>query len=242
VTAGGFRPGSGGRVALIVPLVIAALVFSADAVTGEPPPTAASPAESLLFESDHLAGVAPPRRLEYRYAVSGAAAVLDRIVLAVTGGPGRKVEPDYLSGPRHVDFPAVEDAHGNPLLLYFLEQDLRDMQRQENLGAGGMRRLLRAALAAPGLPVESVVARIDGREVAARRIVVQPFRGDAGTAARFPLLADKRYEFVLSPAVPGQIVSLATIQPVAGGGERTARVDWSAATACQPAKDCRAEP
>jgi hypothetical protein len=227
--------------AALVPLIVGWAAFSADATSGEAPATAVSPAENLLFETDHLAGISPPQRLEYRYQ-SSAAAVSDRIVLAVTGDAGRKVEPDYLSGPRHVDFPAVEDAHGNPLLLYFLEQDLRDMQREEKASAAQMRRQLRLALAAPDLPVNPVAAKVEGREVAARRIVVQPFRGDAATANRFPQLADKRYEFVLSPAVPGQIVSLAAIQPIAGGGERVARVDWAAATPCEPAKDCRAKP
>jgi hypothetical protein len=242
MTASRWRRIGGAIVPLALALILGALVFSADAAAAESPATAVSPAEGLLFETDHLAGVSPPQRLEYRYAASGTAPVSDRIVLVVTGGAGRKVEPDYLSGLRHVDFPAVEDAHGNPLLLYFLEQDLREMQREEQASASRMRRLLRLALAAPEVPVDSVAARIDGREVAARRIVVQPFRSDAATVGRFPQLAAKRYEFVLSPAVPGQIVSLATIQPVAGGGERTARVDWTAATACEPAKYCRAKP
>jgi hypothetical protein len=238
VTVAGVRRVVTAVASLIVPLA----AFSAGATGGDAQATAVSAAETLLFETDHLAGISLPLRLEYRYKSSGTAAVSDRIVLSVTGGTGRGVEPDYLSGPRHVDFPAVEDAHGNPLLLYFLEQDLRDMQREEKASAAQMRRLLRSALAAPDLPVNPVAAKVEGREVPARRIVLQPFRNDATAASRFPQLADKRYEFVLSAAVPGQFVSLATIQPIAGGGERTARVDWAAATPCEPANDCRAKP
>ena len=183
--------------------------------------------EALMFEADHLAGVKPPARLEYRFSWDGKDPFEDRIELAVSAKDGLTVEPNYLSGGRHVDFPAVTQAHGNPLLLYFLEHDLREMQRETHGQASYFRRLIRRALAQPDLRVEPVNIEIGGRKLAANRVVVTPFHADPLASARYPRLKDKSYEFVFSDAVPGRIARLSTRIALPDGPAQTARVEWT---------------
>jgi len=182
--------------------------------------------ETLLFSTDHLVGVATPVRLEYRFSWNGAGPFTDRVVLTVTGEGTRNVVPEYLSDGRHVDFPGVENARGNPLLLYFLEHDLREMQRETQGQAAYFRRALRRAMADRALTIEEGEASVGGRSVHVRRIVLAPFRGERNGALRYPRIKEKTYEFVLSADVPGEIVSLATHVISDDGKEQSARVDW----------------
>jgi hypothetical protein len=205
------------------------LMLVAIPVVADDSPVPASKAEALLFDTDHMAGLGLPAQLRYRFAWTGDSAFEDRIVLSVNSAHLASV--DYLSGERHVDFPDVEDAHGNPLLLYFLEHDLREMQRLTGGSTTYFRRLLRRAFADPKLSVEPVQVTVDGHPVAASRILIEPFKADPAAPARYPRLAGKRYEFVMSSAVPGGIVNLASTIPAAkeGGVERIARIEWTKA-------------
>jgi hypothetical protein len=190
-----------------------------------------NPAETLLFETGHLASIAHPAKLEYRFSWDGSAAFTDRIILTIKGdGPLHDVEADYLSGVQHVAYPPVEQSRGNPLLLFFLEHDLREMQRETKGTTGYFRRLIRLALAQPNLKIESTNVAVGDRQVAARRVLIEPYRSDPNAASRYPRLAGKTYEFILADEVPGQIVSLATRVVTADGKSQTARVDWAGLT------------
>jgi hypothetical protein len=187
-----------------------------------------SPAEVLLFETDHLASIAHPAKLEYRFSWNGATPFDDHIVLTLKGdGPLHDVEPDYLSGVQHVAYPPVEKSRGNPLLLFFLEHDLREMQRETQGTTGYFRRLIRSALARPDLKVEPTTVTVDGRQLSAHRVLIAPYKADPNAASRYPRLAGKTYEFVLADDVPGQIVMLATHVVSADGNTQSARVDWA---------------
>jgi hypothetical protein len=187
--------------------------------------------EALLFETDHLASIAHPAKLEYRFSWNGATPFDDRIVLTLKGeGPLHDVESDYLSGVQHVAYPPVEQSRGNPLLLFFLEHDLREMQRETKGTTGYFRRLIRLALAQADLKIQPTTVAVGGRQVAARRVVIEPYRSDPNAASRYPRLAGKTYEFILADEVPGQIVTLATHVVSADGTTQTARVDWAALT------------
>jgi hypothetical protein len=207
---------------------------NAQTATRENPQAAAdelNPVETLLFETDHLASIAHPAKLEYRFSWDGSAAFEDRIVLTLKGeGPLHDVESDYLSGVQHVAYPPVEQSRGNPLLLFFLEHDLREMQRETQGSTGYFRRLIRLALARVDLKIEPTTVAVGNRQISARRVVIEPYRSDPNAATRYPRLVGKTYEFILADEVPGQIVTLATHVVSAEGKTQTARVDWAALT------------
>jgi hypothetical protein len=182
-------------------------------------------AESLLFETDHFAGQALPTKLEYRFSWTGDKPFDDRVVLIVSDT--RHVEADYRSGDRHVNYPSVDGARGNPLLLYFLEDDLREMQRRTHGQADYFRRLIRRAMADPEVKVEAIEVTVAGRRIAAQRIVIEPFRADPRAPYRYPAMAGKAYEFVLAAALPGQIVRIASHVPLANGQMETTQIEWT---------------
>jgi hypothetical protein len=186
---------------------------------------AVTAAEKLLFQTDHMANVRGATRLEYRYSRAGGKPASDHIVLSVDSK--RNVVADYLTDVRHVAFPDVDDAHGNPLLLYFLEDDLREMRQQTNGRADYFRRLIRRAMARSDLEIETVEITVDGHPLAAQRLSIQPFRDDPNAALHYPALAGKSYEFVLASSLPGQIALLASHVPLQAGGTESVRIEWS---------------
>lgn len=208
----------------------ASFLIPVHATENEPaaPADQSSAAEQLLFESDHLAGLDGVSQLTYRFVHEGDEAYTDRITLALTRDEhGLHVMPDFLSGDRHIGFPGVDGAHGNPLLLYFLEADLRDMQRQTQGKAEFFRRVVRRALAAPDLKVEDGDISLDGRQLHVQRVKFYPYHSDPRSAERYPDLRDKVYEFVFSDAVPGRIVSLQSSVSSPKGSAQVVRVQWT---------------
>jgi hypothetical protein len=200
-------------------------VLSGGAVQAQSPADTVTEAEKLLFQTDHMGNIGGAAKLEYRYSRDGEEPVTDRIIVTIDGQ--RSVAADYLTGSRHVEFPNIEDAHGNPLLLYFLEDDLREMGRQTQGQPDYFRRVMRRAMARPDLKVEATEVTVAGRKVPAQRVSIEPFRADPNAPNRYPTLIGKSYEFVLASALPGQIVSLTSHVPLANGKMDTVRVEWA---------------
>jgi hypothetical protein len=122
---------------------------------------------------------------------------------------------DFLGGDRRVEFPPVMDFAGNPLLMYVLEYDVREMHE----ATGGTQLYFRNRVRNAFLDAEMhpVAFERDGRTEQGTEIVIAPFRNDPNIA-RFPAFAEKTYHFVLSPAVPGGIYRIGTSVPRLAGG------------------------
>ena len=95
---------------------------------------------------------------------------------------------------------------GNPVLMYFLEHDVEDMNLMTGGAATYFRNRIRQAFVdrARLKPVEIERA---GAKVPATEITLVPFKDDPNLAA-FPGVADKRYRFLISDAVPGSIYEI----------------------------------
>ncbi|HET9762995.1 MAG TPA: hypothetical protein VFR50_05740, partial [Casimicrobiaceae bacterium] len=97
-------------------------------------PSQFSPAERRLFVDDHLAALPRVARLEYAFSHRGSLeAPFDDTVTIEVGAPragaGRPVKGTFLSATRHVELPDLDDATGNPVILFFLEREVREMHR-----------------------------------------------------------------------------------------------------------------
>lgn len=197
-------------------LAIAALVWPLLAAA-EP---AASEAEQRLFLDAHLGNAQGATTLRYRYAKTGTLeeSYEDqvRVTLAPSSaGPGRHAHVDYLTGARALTLPDLEAALGNPVILFFLERDVREMQRLTGGQAAHFRKRVRLALADEA-QVTPATLELTGRSVESVQIVVRPYAQDA-MRARFPRYADKTYRFILSPQVPGMVVEIQTVIADPGG-------------------------
>jgi hypothetical protein len=170
-----------------------------------------SEAERALFMSNQLAGLAPPTTLRYRYHKGGTleAGFDDHVEVSLhrqADGGCCAASAQFLSGTRQLRLPEVESAQGNPVILYFLERDVREMQRLTRGQQSYFRKRIRMAVYR-GATVTAVTLAWQGRSVAGREITISPYADDP-LRARFESLADKQYVFTLSDAVPGGVYAL----------------------------------
>ncbi len=196
------------------------LVAQADAATGaasagEP----ISEAERLLFMHPHLATVRKPQTLSYAYSAQAAASASppDRATLALrprADGSCCAVHGEYLSGVMAVNLPDFDDATANPILLYFLESEVRRLQRTTKGQSAHFRRQIRMALATDAHVADATV-RWNGKDVPAHAVRVAPFLDDP-YRARFEREAATEYVFILSDEVPGGVAAMSATLPDPG--------------------------
>jgi hypothetical protein len=170
-----------------------------------------TPAERLIFTTDHLHGVAAQTELDYAMVdsqqPSRSADVVKVLVVSADNAKGDAQVSDH-NGTVPLPNGGLQC---NPVIIYFLERDITEMQGL----TGGQRRYfqqrLRLALA-EGPQIETVTTEAGGKSVSARRIVVQPYLHDPN-AQRFAQYTAKRYTFLLADDVPGQVLLIRTDVP-----------------------------
>ena len=167
-----------------------------------------SQAEQKVFLDDHMQSVKPSDRLQYRFKKTGSLeqAFEDEVSLSVkpsSDGKHKAVDVSYLSGDRKLDLPATDAVQGNPVILYFLEQDVREMHRRTGGKENYFRKRIRVALA-EAAHVRSVSVKFNGREVAANEVRIQPYLNDP-MRAKFSNFENKVYLFTLCDQVPGSV-------------------------------------
>lgn len=178
---------------------------------------AMSPAQLALFETPHLAALRPPLRLDYAFLreEAGKDPVSDTIRLSVrasAGGGCCDVSPEFLTGPRALPYPPASNFRGNPVLIFALDRDTRELSAATGGTPTWFRNRFRQALATTA---ELRPASIEhgGRRVAASLVTVAPYKGEP-RAGRFQ---DRLYAFTLSEAVPGSVHAIRTELPASGG-------------------------
>lgn len=206
------------RIAGAVALLWGTLLLMPMTHAAESPPPL-SPAQIALFETPHLASVRQPLWLDYDFQreETGRATVRDRISLEIrrVGADGRHdVYPEFLTGERRIAYPPALGFLGNPLLIFALDRDTRELAAATGGSQHWFRARFRTALL-NGAPLQHSEATVAGQpqRVEATRIEVEPF-GNERRAGRFQAL---RYVFILSDAVPGGIVEIRTTVPESSG-------------------------
>lgn len=193
--------------------VLAVACFCALVAGRAAPASEFSAAEQALFLSDHLSSLKPSTTLHYRFRKGGSleAGFDDSAAIALTAQPDGKccaAAAEFLSGNRRLALPGIEAAQGNPAILFFLERDIREMQRLTKGQPNYFRKRIRIAVA-EAATIRDVTLPFQGRNVAAREISITPYTDDP-LRARFEQLVNKRYVFTLSDAVPGGVLSIRT--------------------------------
>jgi hypothetical protein len=172
----------------------------------------------LLFETDHLAQTKAPATLvyEFRKLSNVEPAFTDSVQLDVSRSKGQlHAVLHFLSGERKRDLPMVDDVHGNPVLLGFLERDIAEMKRLTGGSATYFRKRIRMALA-NGARVTPERITYQGKAIQGQAVRIQPYVDDP-LHARFENYVRKTYTFVISDAVPGGVYRVSTSLANAGG-------------------------
>ena len=172
-----------------------------------------SQAERLLFMTPHLKGLRPPSTLRYALHKSGSleAGFDDTVAVALTAGPNGACcnsSAEFMTGARRLPLPDVDGADGNPVVMYFLEHDIREMQRLTKGSQNHFRKRIRMAIYA-GAQVSAVKLPFKGRQIAGTLVAFSPYLDDPNRA-RFEKLARKEYRFYLSESVPGGVYAIRT--------------------------------
>ncbi len=188
--------------AFLAALLLAGTAFAADDF---------SPAERAVFMTPQLADLKPPTTLRYTFSKTGSleAGFDDKVALRLTARPDRKccaAAAEFLTGPRRLSLPEVDAADANPVTLYFLERDIREMNRLTKGQAAYFRKRIRMAIY-QGAAIRDLTLPYAGKTVAARQVAITPYTDDP-LRARFENLAGKRYLFTLSDAVPGGVYAI----------------------------------
>ena len=172
-----------------------------------------SPAERALFMSNQFASLTPPATLRYKYHKSGSLepGFEDQVAVKLSAQANGKcctANTDFLSGARRLALPEVEAADGNPVVLYFLERDIREMSRLTKGQPNYFRKRIRMAVYGDA-KLRELSLPYRGANVAARRITITPYLDDP-LRSRFEQLATRQYDFTLSDAVPGGVYAIRT--------------------------------
>jgi hypothetical protein len=198
------------------PLVGLASALAMIALTMAPAPAAAeandiSPAERAIFMDNQLANIKPPATLHYGFRKSGSLeeAFEDQVHVKLAAQPDGSccvATVQFFTGARQVSQPDVPGAQANPAILYFLERDIREMERLTKGKANYFRKRIRMAVF-NGATIRDISLPYRGKSVAVREISIAPYADDPNRA-RFDTLANKRYVFLLAGAVPGGVYGI----------------------------------
>jgi hypothetical protein len=172
-----------------------------------------SAAEQALFIDNHLGTLRPPLTLHYSYRKTGTleAGFDDKVDVMLTAQPDGiccAASARFLTGAREMRQPDVEGAQGNPAILYFLERDIREMQRLTQGKANYFRKRIRMAVY-QGASIRDLTLQYHGGPVAVREFSISPYLDDPNRP-RYEKLASKQYLFMLSDSVPGALYGIRT--------------------------------
>jgi hypothetical protein len=174
-----------------------------------------SPAQAALFASNHLKSIHGRAELDYRFQhdADGVESYSDKVALTVTDARAEErkdVAVAFLTGSRHIEFPPVADFAGNPLLMYFLEYDVKGMSKATGGAALYFRNRIRDALF-DGAELHPVSIALDGRTIEGTEIIIHPYAKIS--RPEIAPFVGKSYRFTLSDAVPGMLYQISTEVP-----------------------------
>lgn len=172
-----------------------------------------SAAERLLFMNRQLADLRPPATLRYslRKAGSMEEGFEDRVNVVLSAqrdGSCCAARGEFMTGTRRLLLPDIEAAEGNPVVMYFLEHDVREMQRLTKGNQNHFRKRIRMAVY-NAATVSEVRLNFRGREIAGKMVSFAPYLDDPNRP-RYENLARKEYRFLLADDVPGGVFGIQT--------------------------------
>lgn len=180
-----------------------------------------SVAEQRVFLDNQMKNVSKTTTIEYRFVQTGAPEdnFEDAVKLNVGEGPAdkRTLAVEYLSGKHKMDLPSIEGGTGNPVILYFLEHDIRDLHDRLGGQQAYFRKRIRLALANTA-QVKAITFSFKGKRIEGSEVTIEPYANDA-LKDRFGRFAGKTYVFTLSDAIPGNVFEIRTSTPAATGSE-----------------------
>jgi len=195
----------------------------------QPPSQPISQAETLLFMTDHLKGATLPSHFDYTFRRDGTmeTAFEDSVEMDLKPrgkDKGNLATARFLSGNRSVKYPPVENAQGNPVVGWFLDRDITEMERLTGGKSPYFRKRIRLALVDKA-EVRPVKFAFGGKEVSGTEIKISPYLDDPNKAKFGKVSTAKYYVFTLSDQVPGGVYQIRAVVPEDGATDRKPLID-----------------
>ena len=181
-------------------------------------PVEYTPAQRLIFDTDHLKGLEASDTLNYGFDRQGSMdePFTDKVAVSILGideKNKKNVSVDFLTGERHIDVNVFEGFKGNPALMMFLERDVKQMSEYTKGSTVYFRARIKDAFASPAkATITKTQISVGDAKADATVLVLEPYVG-VPEIDRFRQFEHKTYQFVISDAVPGGIYSIRTVTP-----------------------------
>lgn len=170
-------------------------------------------AQSLVYDTAHLANTVAGQQIEYRYRarLRDGEVIEDRASLEITAaeeGGKRDVTLNFLTAERHLPLPDFTAFRGNPVIIAMLEHVAQSFGRETGGGVLYFRNRIRDAMAAKDARIEQLDATYGAATISATRLTFQPFSGDPYLAGN-PEYTSSVFTITLSEGVPGGVIGVA---------------------------------
>lgn len=188
------------------------LLFTASsyAVTGF------SDVNNALFDKAHLKNIKQEGILHYVYKKDhfsdGVREDTIDIIITNLRNTGRKdTHFEFFTDEHKRPYLDRDNQQGNGVFVFFLEFDVREMDRLTGGDWRYFQRKIRWALA-KGATKKEIEINYEGEKVKGVQYIIQPFINDPKNS-RYTLYANKYYIFTMSEDIPGEIYQVRTIVP-----------------------------
>lgn len=206
------------------------------------PASAVPTGNQVFFEAPYLMRVAPGTTLNYVYKHVTTKAdlgesfeeTLDMEVTAPSDDASKRIASvEIHRGARESEAGPFPTMNGNPISLVLLERDVKEMAQLSKGSPFYLRNRLRDHLGTG--TVEPASFTFDGKTVEGWKLIMAPFVEDPNKDKLLEL-ANRRYEFLFSDAVPGGLYSIRVVTPAKEGGGNIIETSLTLTGATPPAK------
>jgi hypothetical protein len=187
--------------------------------TGQNPKEEITRAETLLFLDNHLAKIKSSKQFDYNIKSVGKLSKDTNDVIKVFLEFKKRVisaNAELGSGKNATYLNTIKYPQNNPIILYFLERDILEMQRLTKGQPNYFRKRIRAALA-EGPRIKKTNRIFDGKNISTLTFSIKPYATDplrnSPERAKYKRYSKKTYTFVLSDKVPGHVLEIVTNIP-----------------------------
>ncbi len=177
-----------------------------------------SPAETKIWLNNHLENVSRPARLYYEFVKEGTfeegftdAVYLDIVEINEDGSKNAVLE--FFTADRRQSANADNLTHitGNPVIGVYMQGDVAEMNRLTDGHWRYFKRKIKFAIS-DNANIEDVSFEYNGKMVEGEKITITPYVKDP-RRNQFSKFADKRYEFIFSKQIPGNLYQIRSVVP-----------------------------
>ena len=182
--------------------------------TGLNPKKEITEAEKLLFLNKDFNNIETPKTLFYRYEGEGETISYNRKSVQIelkNNSDGFVLTGVSFENKKRKSLKSILNPESNPVILYYLEYDILQMQRLTKGQPNYFRKRIRGALA-EGPAISSEKKEINGKIITLKKFSIMPYATDplrfSAGRSKYRRYSKKKYTFYTSNQIPGHLYSV----------------------------------